>query len=428
MTTNDAFERRLGAWLEDDSALRVPDHLDAVLVRTAATRQRSAWSSLERWLPVDHALSPRRVGSRPRAVLVVVGALLAVLAATLLVGTGRPTTPIPLRAAGNGRILVADGAAIRSYAPDGTDGRTLLDVPDGATYLAASPDGRLLAVGVESSPERLDIVDVSDGSSTTIRTPGTFRTGDQVAWSPASDRIVMPGFDGTREAVLIASIADGTARVLGDGVIPSDLGIWWPTFSPDGDTIAFIGVDNDARTSAIHLIAQDGSGHRILETGTLGEEPFPARWSPDPSVKRLLYTAATEPLTIHLLDVASGEDRLIDDTFWPTWSPTGDRISYWGTFVAAIDDVLAGNAERITAIAPWPDGKSCQEHPELRDQHWCGPAEFSPDGTRLIAADITGTSILSVMADGTGQPIVIPLQTATGGLPTGAVAWQPIRP
>ena len=53
MTTNDSFDRRLSSWLERDAAGHVPDHLDEVLLHTAATRQRPWWSSPERWLPMD---------------------------------------------------------------------------------------------------------------------------------------------------------------------------------------------------------------------------------------------------------------------------------------------------------------------------------------------------------------------------------------
>ena len=52
MTTNDAFERNLSIWLHEDAEYHVPEHLEEVLQRTEATRQRPAWSSLERWLAV----------------------------------------------------------------------------------------------------------------------------------------------------------------------------------------------------------------------------------------------------------------------------------------------------------------------------------------------------------------------------------------
>ena len=111
-------------------------------------------------------------------------------------------------------------------------------------------------------------------------------------------------------------------------------------------------------------------------------------------------------------------------SYWPTWSPDGTRFSYWGTEVRTTADALAGRGQATIAIHAWTDGKSCEEHSELKDRNFCGPAEFSPDGTRLIAPDITGSSILSVMADGTGQPIVIPLETNVKDL-GNPVVWQP---
>ena len=64
MTTNDAFERNLSIWLHEDAEHHVPDHLEEVLQRTATARQRPAWSSLERWLPMDTTFR-RSVFARP---------------------------------------------------------------------------------------------------------------------------------------------------------------------------------------------------------------------------------------------------------------------------------------------------------------------------------------------------------------------------
>ena len=52
MIPSDGFDRTVSTWLHADAEHRVPDHLDAVLRRTRTERQRPAWSSLERWLPM----------------------------------------------------------------------------------------------------------------------------------------------------------------------------------------------------------------------------------------------------------------------------------------------------------------------------------------------------------------------------------------
>ncbi len=56
MNHSDGFDRTVSDWLHVDAEHRVPDHLDAVLRRTRKERQRPAWSSLERWLPMQTTL------------------------------------------------------------------------------------------------------------------------------------------------------------------------------------------------------------------------------------------------------------------------------------------------------------------------------------------------------------------------------------
>ena len=53
MTLNDGFERTVSDWLDEQAGRGTPGYLDEALARTTRTRQRPAWSSLERWLPVD---------------------------------------------------------------------------------------------------------------------------------------------------------------------------------------------------------------------------------------------------------------------------------------------------------------------------------------------------------------------------------------
>ncbi len=72
MNPTDSFDRNVSDWLHVDAEHRVPAHLDAVLRRTRSERQRPAWSSLERWLPME---STARFAPVPRFawVLAIVG-------------------------------------------------------------------------------------------------------------------------------------------------------------------------------------------------------------------------------------------------------------------------------------------------------------------------------------------------------------------
>ena len=81
MMPSDRFDRRLPAILDEIAQPRTPDYFDDLLGLTARTRQRPAWTLLERWLPmVDIARQPafaRQVPWRPIAVLTLILLLLA---------------------------------------------------------------------------------------------------------------------------------------------------------------------------------------------------------------------------------------------------------------------------------------------------------------------------------------------------------------
>ena len=96
---------RLGAAFNEVGGQARPDYLPDIVAQAGRTRQRPAWTFLERWLPMDIAV--RRQGV-PRAVLVfaVLALLMTLLVATVaFIGT-RPSQP-PLGAATNGLIAFA---------------------------------------------------------------------------------------------------------------------------------------------------------------------------------------------------------------------------------------------------------------------------------------------------------------------------------
>jgi WD40 repeat protein len=428
MNRTDRFDDLISDWLHADAEHRVPEHLDAVLRRTRTERQHPAWSSLQRWLPMDTVtrFQGRMAAPRPLIVFaVLVALLLATMGVALFVGALR--TPAPaFGLADNGRILVADGSALRSYAADGTDPIVVADLANNASDLVMSPDGRRLAMIVHTAPPTAQILTLDGGKVVTLPLPdGTVDIGSPASWSPDATQVTFAATDGTRDHIAVADADGARTRAITIQGLAKTRYLWSPVWSPDGDSIAFISSPPAAanQTGTIHVVKPDGTGLQTL-ADLDASAPAGISWAPDPAVRRLLLTRPGN--VVSLYDVAAQKETVIDGGFWPTWSPDGTRISYWtdGTVVVSTADVLA---QRMTKVRPYASfTESCQTYPALATKAFCGPASWSPDGTRVIAHDIAGGSVVSFLADGTGSPIVIGLATNVTDSGTAAV-WQPIR-
>ena len=71
MTAFDRLEPQIPELMNELAPARVPDYFDDMLRQTARTRQRTAWSSLERWLPagvIARTDTVRQIPWRPIAI------------------------------------------------------------------------------------------------------------------------------------------------------------------------------------------------------------------------------------------------------------------------------------------------------------------------------------------------------------------------
>jgi Tol biopolymer transport system component len=401
----------------------VPDHLDEVLVQTRAMRQRAWWSSLERWLPMETVVSRRPLNLRPVAVaLVVVGALLLAVIAAMWVAGQRQT---PFALASNGRIFVIDGQTLKSYAASGADTQVVRDLPASATAPSVSPDGESIAY-IMDSLQRVDIVNIAAGTTTTIPLSGVVGVGGPVSWSPDGSTVLFNTFDGQQEHVVTAK-SDGTdVGEIDTGALSAGAHVeFWPAgWSPKGDQVAFVAAKLDVGKGTLYVARPDGGDPQAV--GPKMVDTYSVSWSPDPAVDRLVLSITNNAgSSVQILDLPSGNMAFVDRGFWPTWSPDGSRIAYWndGTVVAETAGALSGTPVKVR---PYPAFTGvCGDHPDLANAAYCGPASWSPDGQRLLAPDIVRGSILSVMADGSGEPIVIPVDSASPD-EAATAAWQPI--
>lgn len=242
MSANQTFGDMLSTWLHEEAEHRVPDHLEDVLVQTAATRQRPWWSSPERWLPMDLAtrLLPTPTVRFGR-ILVVVALLIALTAVAVLLAGSRPRLPAPFGLAGNGAVVSSAGGDI--YRIDPVSGARTALVPGPAYDFSAvfSRDGTRMVFlrGDEKPLEQVVYLTLmvadADGSDVVALTP-PIRSPDWYDWSPTGDRIAFLSRDERGKGLInVIDVASRAITTLDVGTSAHFL-TWLP---PTGEEIVF---------------------------------------------------------------------------------------------------------------------------------------------------------------------------------------------
>lgn len=230
---------------------------------------------------------------------------------------------------------------------------------------------------------------------------------------------------------------------------------WHPTWSPDGQRIAF--VSNRVDNADLFIMNADGSGVSNL-TETPDSRELAPEWSPDGS--KLVFvsdrTGSPELFTFELATrtVTQLTSTAVDKSA-PTWLPNSQQVAYWSN-IEGVTSIFVVNAQnqqvnRVTsgALDSWPavspngatlvfervDGEFKQLY--LQDIADTGepfavtggaynntqPA-WSADGARIaFISDRDGIPTLYVMnrEDNAARPIAIP-----GVEAVLAPAWSPV--
>jgi len=195
-----------------------------------------------------------------------------------------------------------------------------------------------------------------------------------------------------------------------------------PSFSPDGNQVAFGRVENSQSESHIYvkLIGTGGPPLR-LTTGPVSD--YSPAWSPDGRYIAFLRDLSREKVAVLLIPALGGPERKIAEVFQShlfdcinlTWSPDGNSLVVsdrdspkqpTGLFLLAID---SGEKRRLTS----------PPSPTLGD--WC--PSLSPDGRTLAfsrTVDIRADLYLLTVSDGlkaVGEPKRIELGKLSGYAP-----------
>ena len=392
MTSTRRFEQDLPALLDDLYLAGTPDYRDDLVHRTAAIRQRPAWTFPERWLPMDLATRRLPFAAVPLRALIVLALILILAAAALLltVGAHHPLPP-PFGPARNGPLAYEAADAI--YARDTADApqRVLIGNEHGAVRFAGfSPDGMSMAfVRTTDGSTHLFVADADGRAERQILSKAL---GDAyIAWAPDSRTLaVSDEIDFVRKVMLVR--LDGTPPTvvdLGDAS-PTDMA-WRP---PNGAQL-LVRATTKGGGQDFYLVGADGILIRKfglptpMRFGPDYENSGPA-WSPD---GRLIAYNRVEPLDgdpgghfrVHVIradgtgDVAlPGPSDLLVHEAWPVWSPDGRWIAV-EHFVFGGDDWLAmlpsdGSAparDLLPKGSVHPDGGVTKM--------------WTPDGSRVVA-------------------------------------------
>lgn len=371
MTTNEGFDVRLAEWLHESSELRVPGHLDEVLLRTAATSQRRWWSSPERWLPMDLSTRASALGLPRMGRLIVVGLLIVALTtlAVIAVGSWTPRLPPPFGLARNGAIVASHNGDIFSIDPSTAQATRLIGGTAEFDFAPAfSRDGTkmlfLRSDGPLTDPAMLSLMIANaDGSDVRAATPPVDRL-DWYDWSPNGTQIAYI----SAGELWVVDVDQSESRKLDTG--PAHFSTWLP---PDGNEIVF---RLESYKPGIYAIRPDGSGP-------------PRELSRSPALNRFDYQSIA----------ASPDGSKITFTRWSRFSP--------------------GGLPRIFAL----DVKTGEETPfaTLPGVGQRGPVVYSPDGTLVAYARIFDKGALQVVvanADGSGGER--PVGPRKPGLPDGS--------
>jgi TolB protein len=186
-----------------------------------------------------------------------------------------------------------------------------------------------------------------------------------------------------------------------------------PTFSPDGQRIAFVEYGTGDPAS-LWTMNRDGSRERLVSDGDNFGTP---RWSPDGN--RIAYVSypfkydTGRPPAIMLLDPRSAQSAFVTTGTSPSWSPDGHSLAYFTAGsqpTLAVRDLATG-AQRVLLSAP--------------PGHQLSGTAWAPDGLQIAVVDTSTSAAAShqvelVRTDGSGVHVL-----SAGTASDDAPAWSP---
>lgn len=422
MTSFDRFERKIPELMTELAPEQVPDYLDDMLRLTAGSRQRPAWSALERWLPMGAIARPLPrppMSWRPIAVLAIIGLLVA---AGLIAFVGsRPRVPLPFGPAANGALYFSDGDIYRMESLTATP-RAIVTGPGIDEGPVPSRDGMLIAFTRRDGS--LHQVYVADQDGTDVRPlVGSYASFSKFAWSHnGAELAVLSVVDGANTLSLLKTDGSG-ARTLDLLVEPND---FW--YRPNGQIVVRGRQSETVGWSyGMWVVNADDAKARPVGPPPSGEGDWTGvSLSPDGS--SIVYRVWREPDEhgrLYVVDVDTGASRPIEIAGTTSDQPyTGVQFSPDGTKILFVRHWSCCQSLSVAAVAGGYSMDIGEPVPANVD-HWTPMAFFSPDGQSVVVAGDDGSLwLLDPTGARAGQNFTIPETVSYAG----SLSWQRLAP
>ena len=415
--SHDGFDRLMRQWMDADARVREPDYLlETVIERTRRARRIPGWLLPERWIPMQLTMRLQPIPRLVPVLLLIIA--LALVGAALVIGIGSwKPLPAPFGPARNGLLAYDTNAVIFVANAAGTGARPLVASVPHAAAATFSPDGTKVAFWGDGSPDSLYVANADGSGVRKVSGDLWIGTDTPATWSPDGRSIAFSSESGPNlrdERINVVDVTSQAARPIAI-THPDTVRAFMPAWSPDGKWIAFIGVTSPTSGVKIWIVNPDGSEPRALPT-TAAIEGTQPQWAPSVAPLRLAYAQAAaidEQQDIYVLDLAAGIETVVSadpaNERWPTWSPDGTRLAW----------LVGNNPAQLRITRPDQPASSVT----LESGFMGNPLAWSPDGSKVSAADGPRSTVIVVTVDGSAPSVRIP-HPGGQGLP----AWQRLAP